>query len=55
MDIPMPIILFGAIGGVVLMGILGLFIGAMVLAIGYTLFTDWLNRTAAESPGAADE
>lgn len=44
MDIPMPIILFGAIGGVILMGILGLFVGAIVLAIGYTLFMDWLNQ-----------
>jgi|AP95_1055475.scaffolds.fasta_scaffold04373_7 predicted PurR-regulated permease PerM len=60
MDIPMPVILFGAIGGVILMGILGLFIGAIVLAIGYTLFTNWVNgpivtineQAAAES---ADE
>ncbi len=55
MAIPMPVILFGAIGGVVLMGILGLFIGAMVLAIGYTLFTDWLNTSAKESAGSVDE
>ncbi len=44
MDIPMPVILLGAIGGVVAMGILGLFIGAIVLAIGYTLFSDWLEN-----------
>lgn len=44
MDIPMPVILLGAIGGVILMGILGLFIGAIVLAIGYTLFTNWVNE-----------
>jgi predicted PurR-regulated permease PerM len=43
MAMPMPVILFGAIGGLLLMGILGLFIGAIVLAIGYTLFNDWVN------------
>jgi predicted PurR-regulated permease PerM len=56
MEIPMPIILFGAIGGVVMMGILGLFIGAIVLAIGYTLFTNWVEEPWSESvPEAEDE
>lgn len=54
MDIPMPIILFGAIGGVILMGILGLFVGAIVLAIGYTLFQDWLNQ-GEETPDNTTE
>ncbi len=54
MDIPMPIILFGAIGGVILMGILGLFVGAIVLAIGYTLFEDWLNQ-GEDSPNETTE
>ncbi len=43
MDIPMPVILIGAIGGVIVMGILGLFIGAIVLAVGYTMFSNWLD------------
>jgi len=52
MDIPMPIILFGAIGGVVTMGILGLFIGAIFLAIGYTIFNAWIEEPvpAPEAP-----
>jgi predicted PurR-regulated permease PerM len=50
MDIPMPVILFGAIGGVVLLGILGLFIGAVVLAVSYTLFLDWLNGPVENGP-----
>ncbi|MBO6557333.1 MAG: AI-2E family transporter [Pseudomonadales bacterium] len=54
MDIPMPIILFGAIGGVILMGILGLFVGAIVLAIGYTLFQDWLGQNE-QQPNEATE
>jgi len=50
MDIPMLVILIGAIGGMMLSGIIGLFIGAVVLALGYDLFIAWLNRDAAASP-----
>jgi predicted PurR-regulated permease PerM len=42
--IPMPVILLGAIGGMLLSGIIGLFVGAVVLAVGYTLFMLWLNE-----------
>lgn len=42
LDIPMLVILIGAIGGMVLHGIIGLFIGAVVLAITYKLFIKWL-------------
>jgi predicted PurR-regulated permease PerM len=41
-DIPMPVILIGAIGGVIVHGIIGLFVGAVVLAIGYELFKVWM-------------
>jgi predicted PurR-regulated permease PerM len=44
MEIPMPVILIGAIGGMLLSGIIGLFIGAVVLAIGYRLFTAWMKE-----------
>jgi len=45
MDIPMLIILVGAIGGMMLHGIIGLFIGAVVLAIVYKLFIKWLETS----------
>ncbi|HIL77534.1 MAG TPA: AI-2E family transporter [Methylococcales bacterium] len=44
MDIPMLIILLGAIGGMMLHGLIGLFIGAVVLAIAYKLFIKWLEQ-----------
>lgn len=44
MDIPMLVILLGAIGGMILSGIIGLFVGAVVLAVGYKLFVAWLNQ-----------
>ncbi len=43
-DIPMPVILIGAIGGMIASGIIGLFAGAVVLSIWYKLFTLWLAQ-----------
>jgi predicted PurR-regulated permease PerM len=42
---PMIIILMGAIGGMMYQGILGLFIGPVVLAILNELYTSWVNQT----------
>jgi len=43
---PMLVILLGAIGGMLMSGIIGLFIGAVILALGYELFMEWLDRDA---------
>lgn len=43
-DIPMLVILLGAIGGMIMSGIIGLFVGAVVLALGYKLFVAWVNE-----------
>ena len=52
-DAPMPIILIGAIGGMIATGFIGLFLGAVLLAIGYQMFMVWIddpeNNTADES------
>jgi predicted PurR-regulated permease PerM len=42
-DAPMLVILLGAIGGMITSGIVGLFIGAVILALGYNLFRLWLE------------
>ena len=42
-DVPMPVILIGALGGMVTSGIIGLFIGPVVLAVGYQLFWQWVQ------------
>jgi len=39
----MLVILIGAIGGMLLMGMIGLFIGAVVLALGYQILQLWLD------------
>ena len=41
--VPMPVIFLGAIGGFMSMGFLGLFVGAMILSVGYKLFETWLT------------
>jgi predicted PurR-regulated permease PerM len=41
--VPMPVVLIGALGGMVTSGILGLFIGPVVLAVGYQLFWQWVG------------
>ncbi len=42
-NVPMLVVLLGAIGGMMLMGIVGLFLGAVILAIVYQLFVAWLE------------
>ena len=42
-DAPMLVILLGAIGGMMMSGIIGLFLGAVILAIVYQLFVTWLE------------
>lgn len=41
-DVPMPVILLGALGGMATGGIEGMFVGATALALGYELFKNWL-------------
>ena len=43
-DVPMLVIFIGAIGGFMTSGIIGLFVGAIILALGYKLFLAWLNE-----------
>lgn len=51
-DIPMPVILFGALGGMAGGGILGMFVGATALALGYELFTKWVAANPDSTPPA---
>jgi predicted PurR-regulated permease PerM len=44
-DAPMPVILLGALGGMVTDGIIGMFVGAVLLAVGYQVFMEWVSET----------
>jgi len=41
-DAPMPVILLGALGGMATAGILGMFVGATLLTLGYQIFMGWV-------------
>lgn len=55
-DAPMPVILLGALGGMATGGILGMFVGATALALGYQIFMRWVDdhpqRPAAATPAS---
>ncbi|WP_243391671.1 AI-2E family transporter [Pseudohalioglobus lutimaris] len=59
-DAPMPVILIGALGGMISTGFIGLFVGAVVLAVGYQVFMQWVAmqgdevETDKEGPEAAE-
>ncbi len=52
-ETPMLVILIGAIGGAIAYGIIGLFLGAVILAISYELLTAWMAPDQAPSTEAS--
>jgi predicted PurR-regulated permease PerM len=55
-DAPMPVILLGALGGMATAGILGMFVGATLLTLGYQIFMGWVaaNPHAGQAQAASD-
>ena len=53
-DAPMPVILLGALGGMAAAGILGLFAGAVLLALGYQIFMAWVDANPEARPPTGD-
>jgi predicted PurR-regulated permease PerM len=55
--IPMLVILLGALGGMAMSGIVGLFVGAVVLSLTYELMMVWLNleQDSPEQPESLEE
>lgn len=45
--VPIAVVFLGAIGGFMALGIIGLFVGAIVLSVGYKLFLAWLEGPLA--------
>lgn len=58
-DAPMPVILLGALGGLASKGIVGMFVGATLLALGYQIFMGWVadnpDSSRAASPNELNE
>ena len=49
-DLPFILIFFGVLGGALVFGFIGVFIGPTLLAVGYRLFTEW--AAVATAPAA---
>ncbi len=52
-DTPALVILIGAIGGLLLHGLIGLFVGAVVFSTGYRLFGRWMKQNQSALPSAS--
>jgi predicted PurR-regulated permease PerM len=51
--VPIVVVFLGAIGGFLAIGIIGLFVGPIVLSVGYKLFLAWLDEDIEPTPDAA--
>jgi predicted PurR-regulated permease PerM len=49
--VPIAVVFLGVLGGFVAMGIIGLFVGAIVLSVGYKLFLAWIEGGVQAGPG----
>jgi len=47
-DLPLPLIFAGVVGGLIAFGLIGLFVGPVVLAVAYTLLSGWIAEEYAE-------
>ena len=50
LPVPMLVILIGVLGGTLVHGIIGLFIGPVILSLGYELIKAWVNSNSDSSP-----
>ncbi|WP_342237665.1 AI-2E family transporter YdiK [Inquilinus sp. OTU3971] len=52
-DLPLLLILAGVIGGLIAFGLVGIFLGPTILAVGYTLLLAWIDELDAgeDAPG----
>ena len=47
--VPMLVVFLGSIGGFISMGFIGLFIGAVILSLGFKLFQAWLKNNSDDT------
>ena len=53
-DAPMPVVLLGALGGMAAGGILGLFVGSVLLTLGYQIFMGWVAANPEARPPSSE-
>jgi predicted PurR-regulated permease PerM len=55
LEVPMPIILIGVLGGMIVDGLIGLFVGPVLLAVSYVLLLEWLRQHPVGGGPHSDE
>ena len=53
LPVPILVVFLGAMGGFLAMGIIGLFVGPIMLSVGYKLFLAWLDEAVEHAAGSA--
>jgi predicted PurR-regulated permease PerM len=48
-DLPLLLIVAGVVGGLLAFGLVGLFVGPVILAVAYTLLVAWVQDGGADS------
>ena len=51
-DLPLPLVFLGVIGGLIGLGLIGIFVGPVVLAVTYTLLIWWVTEDPEHTPPA---
>jgi predicted PurR-regulated permease PerM len=56
-DLPLLLIFIGVVGGLTSFGIIGIFVGPVVLAVAHKLLSAWVDEETAEAgpPGHAEQ
>ncbi|HEY8856201.1 MAG TPA: hypothetical protein VIM43_02445 [Rugosibacter sp.] len=47
--LPFAIVFLGVLGGVLAFGVIGVFLGPTLLAVGYSLAIEWTSATASQA------
>jgi predicted PurR-regulated permease PerM len=53
LPVPILVVFLGAMGGFIALGIIGLFVGPIILSVGYKLFLAWLDEAIERAPDSA--
>ncbi len=54
-DLPLVVVLFGVFGGILAFGLMGLFLGPTLLAVAFSLISDWLAAQPSALPEGAEK
>jgi predicted PurR-regulated permease PerM len=49
-DLPLLLVFAGVVGGLIAFGLIGIFVGPVVLAVAYSLFEAWLREGQEAQP-----